>query len=261
MVPLVADRAKPERYDQLGGRSHLNTSWLLPFVVFSVVPATAWLSVKQVSHIRARWLRNSAKSLAYFLAIPSTLLLVLSLPAGSIDVSDLWRFLAFALLPCIPLLGIRSSFSIKTSWIRILLRTVSSILIIPAALVFLLLCLVQSSCVTRSSPIYSPDGNHLALVEFTGGGALGDDYGSVYLRRSWVPIRETVYEGLGSWDPKHQRVGSPEVHWLDSSRLLVRYWDDRTLGDGRGAPAVCHGVVGEIQIVCVNEDRPSLPRK
>ncbi len=261
LAPFVAIRAKPASYDQLGGQAHLNTSSIWPFVVFAVIPATTWLVAKQVSQIHAGWRRNSATISAYFFAIASTLLLVLSLPTGSIDVTDLWRFLLFALLPSVPLLAIIHSSAIKVGWMRILLRTVSSLLIIPAALFFLGLCLVQSACVKRSSPIYSPDGKHLALVEFIGQGALGDDYGNVYLRRSWLPIRKTVYEGLGSWDSKHQRVGAPEVHWLDNSRLLVRYWDDRTRGGGRGTPAVCNGVVGVIKILCVNEALPSLPQK
>jgi len=261
LVPFIAIRVSRASYDHLGGQAHLNTSSIWPFVTFAVVPVTTWLVAKQVSHIHAGWLRNSATTSAYFFAISSTLLLVLSLPTGSIDVTDLWSFLLFALLPSIPLLAITHSSSIKVGWIRTLLRTVSSLLIIPAALLFLMLCLAQSACVRRNSPIYSPDGKHLALVQFVGQGALGDDYGSVYVRRSWLPIRATVYEGLGAWDSKHHQVGGPEVRWLDSSHLMIRYWDDRAIGDGRGAPAICKGEVGLIKIVCVNENPPGLPRK
>ena len=54
-------------------------------------------------------------------------------------------------------------------------------------------------------------------------GALGDDYATVRVPRSWVPWASVAYKGVGSWDFKNNKPGDPEVHWLDSVHLLIRY--------------------------------------
>jgi hypothetical protein len=54
-----------------------------------------WLALKLVSRARHGWFRNGAQVLGCFLAGASTLFLLLSLPAGSIDISALWLFLGF----------------------------------------------------------------------------------------------------------------------------------------------------------------------
>ena len=231
-----------------------------PFVIFAILPATTWLSLKRLARIERRWIRNIALASGYFLFLASALLLLLSLPTGSIDISDLWRFLGFSLLPSLPLVALWACRSIQTTWLRIAMSSVSAIVLIPACGVFLLLCLAEVGCVRRSPPVYSPDGMHVALQEFSLAGALGDDYGSVYVRRSWWPFADTAYSGLGYRDLPRGGPSSPQIQWLDSSRLLIRYYDGRTAGDGRGGPAVCKSRAGGITILCENEATTDLKK-
>jgi hypothetical protein len=177
---------------------------------------------------------------------------VLSLPTGSIDVSDAWRFFGFALPPFLVGLGLKLSSHMKTGWLRIFGKVAMSVLLIPTCLVFLFLCLTESGCNKRVPQIYSPDRKHIGLLQFLFQGALGDDYAIVHVRRSWWPFAHRVYMGLGTWDFEHNRPDGPEVKWLDNSRLLVRYWDDRTSTDGRGGPAICEKTAGTVDIICEN---------
>ena len=183
--------------------------------------------------------------------VGSLTLLVLSFPTKSVDISDLWLFLGIALIPYLMLLGFRFSSHIKVVWIRWSVKTLASVLLFPAGALFLLMCLAQSACTRRASPIYSPDGKHIALLRFAMQGALGDDYGIVYVRRSWLPFADKVYSGLGYSD-LGLRPPMPEVRWLDNSRLLIRFWDDREKGDGRGGPPICKTSAGTVRVVCEN---------
>ena len=199
----------------------MSRAW--PFLKFALIPAIAWFGFKQGAHLQRPWLRRLSKALLLFLLAGSLTLLVLSLPTGSIDIADLWLFLGFALVPYLPVLGFRFSSYIKAVWIQRSVKTLTSILLFPAGLFFLFMCLGQSACTRRASPIYSPDGKHIALVEFAMQGALGADYGIVYMRRSWLPFAKKVYAGFGE-SRFDLRPPSPEVRWLDNSRLLIRFW-------------------------------------
>ena len=70
-------------------------------------------------------------------------------------------------------------------------------------------------CKVTSSLVLIP-----ALLKFIAQGALGDDSGTVDLRRSWRPFAENVYSGLGAWDFARRQPRSPEVRWLDNSTIL-----------------------------------------
>jgi hypothetical protein len=226
----------------------LKVSDIWSFLSFAVVPLLAWFAFRQARHMERNWLRPTARLAAGFVGLVSTLVLVGSLPRGSIDISDLWRYLFLGLLPFVALLILVLARYIKPHWIRVSIRTVASLVAIPAGLVLLLLCLAQSACVYHSSPIYSPDGNHVALVTVYGQGALGVDYASVSVRRAWIPIATEVYDGIGAW-PGSFSV-SPEVRWLDASHLLIRYSDPRH--DEAGGPHLCEDNFGSVQIVCEN---------
>jgi hypothetical protein len=193
------------------------------------------------------WLWLTSRLAAGFVGLVSALVLVGSLPGGSIDISDLWRYLFLGLLPFVALLALVLARDIKPHWIRISVRTVASLVAIPAGLVVLLLCIAQSGCVKRSSPIYSPDGNHVALVRVYQGGALSDDYARVSVRWAWTPIATEVYSGFGQWSSRFSI--SPEVRWLDASHLLIRYSEPRH--DEAGRPH-CEDNFGSVQIVCEN---------
>lgn len=60
----------------------------------------------------------------------------------------------------------------------------------------------------------------------------------------------TVYTGLGTWNFRSEEPLDPEVRWLDSVHLLIRYRDERTGKEGRGGPPKCIGRAGAVQILC-----------
>ncbi len=242
-------------YNCRTGNPALTLSQLQPFLFFALFPTMVWLLLKPISHIRNNWLRNCATRLATFLVLVSVLQFLLSISTGSVDISDLWGFIVVSFLVWLPFLGFKFSGDIMTRWTRITAKSASTILAIPACLLFLCLCLGEAGCTKRALPAYSPDGGHVALVQFRLQGALGDDYGSVYVRRTWLPIAQEVFSGVGSWDFKVRRSSSPEVRWLDSSRLLIRY------ADGNRKPAICGSAAAGIQVVCENTSATSVISK
>lgn len=216
-----------------------------PFLTFAILPGIGWLALPLIARLPAAKWQTVARPFALFIAIASTLLLVLRLPTGSIDISDLWQFLGWALLPSVLLLGLRLSRHIQTRWVRTVARAAGSLLLVPLGFFFLLLCLVQSGCVRHAAPLYSPDGQYIVVWQVVMAGALGDDYCNVAVRRNWWPIAERAYRGVGRWDERQQQVSYPEVRWLDRSRLLIRYRED-------SAHAMCKENVGAVQVICEN---------
>src|ERR1019366_4967457 len=206
---------------------------LLPFLKFGIIPATSWL-----------WIRFGPKPdcrvvgwALWFVAVISTLFLLLSIPTGSVDISDLWRFLAFAAVPALLIVAFRQSLRLQRKLFRIPALSASTIALFASGSVFVLLCLGESACTRRAAPIYSPNGGHLALVRTGLGGALDADYVSVAVRTAWMPVASNVYTG-----PEE-----PVVRLLDDYRPLVRYHTDSSKRDG---PTACRDSVGTIQVIC-----------
>jgi hypothetical protein len=81
--------------------------------------------------------------------------------------------------------------------------------------------------------MHSPDERHIAILPYALQ-ALGDDYANVGLRSRWIPWATNVYSGLGDWDFENNKPEYPGVRWIDSRRLLMRYYDDRTEKERRG---------------------------
>jgi len=227
---------------------------LWSFVLFAIIPAAIWFGVWHVNKIRRPWLRNLVKGLGWFFGASSSLLFVFALPTGSIDISDLWRFSLYFLLPVVPLslLALAMWGAIRVVWAKYLVGTVSTLALILGSLIFSVLCFAQAGCERRPPSLYSQDHLRLALTDFKGQGGLGDDFATVRVRKTWWPFAEIAFNGLGTWDRKQNKLTSPEVEWLDSSHLRIRYLDDRVPGDGRGGPGVCVGVAAGIQVLCEN---------
>lgn len=135
-------------------------------------------------------------------------------------------------------------------WLRISLRTIASVCFVLSIVLVLILTIVLVSCTRHAPPIYSPDGRHVAVLGYAMQGALGENYATVDIRPRWIPWAANVYSGLGNWDFKNDKPRDPEVRWLNNADLLIRYYDDRTLGGGRGGPAICIDRIGDIKIVC-----------
>jgi hypothetical protein len=169
----------------------------------------------------------------------------------SMDISEALSLAKFFL----PLLAswviFRFAKRIQVRWLRLSVRTFSSVFVTASAVLVLVVSVAWVGCTERASPIYSPDRRHLAVMTYALQGALGDDYANVDVRSRWIPWATNVYSGLGSWDFKRNTPGDPEVRWLDSAHLLIRYYDDRTGNEGRGGPpAKCLSRAGEVQVVC-----------
>lgn len=197
-------------------------------------------------HLRAFW-----PLLALSLAVATTLQLILCLPSGSVDVSDLWPFLGFIVVPVSLALGFRLLRGIRVFWLRIGGNIALSALLLLSSASFFSICFVEVACIRRATPVYSPDGKHIALLQFTLRTSR-DSYGHVYLRRSWSPFTDHVYEGLGDWDSVHNTPLMPKIHWIDNFHLVIRYWDNRLPYAGRGGPAHCKSESTGIYISCEN---------
>jgi hypothetical protein len=230
---------------------------LWSFVLFAIIPAAIWFGVSHVNKISRHWLRNVAKGAGWFFGASSSLLLVFALPTGSIDISDLWRFSLYFLLPIVPvcLLALAMWGVIRIAWAKYIVGTVSTVALILGATIFSVLCFAQAGCERRPPALYSQNRLRVALRDFKGQGGLGDDFATVRVRKTWWPVAETVFDGLGTWDRKQNRLTNPEVEWLDSSHLRIRYTDDRVAGDGRGSPGVCNAAVAGVQVLCENTAR------
>jgi hypothetical protein len=86
------------------GLQSLAAAKLLPFLKFGIIPATSWL-----------WIRFGPKPgrvanwALWFVAVTSTLFLLLSIPTGSVDISDPWLFLGFSAVPALLIIAVRQS--------------------------------------------------------------------------------------------------------------------------------------------------------
>jgi hypothetical protein len=161
------------------------------------------------------------------------------------DVSDIWWYLALAVFVAGLIFCVRKL--IKDRWVRDLVATIT--LIVTGTLVLLAFA-ITAACTKRAPLMYSPDQRHIALLNYAFQGALGDDYANVDVRSRWSLFPRNAYRGLGYWDFKNGKPLYPEVRWLDNTHLSIRFWDDRTGKEGRGAPATCVSRVGDIQVVC-----------
>jgi hypothetical protein len=169
------------------------------------------------------------------------------------DIDEIWRILKWIVLPGI-IAGtfLRLARQIRRRSMRIAIRISSSVALAFSATVLLFLLVAEVGCTKYARPNYSPDGKHVATIAYALQDALGADYATVLVRHSWYPFADHAYDGIGSWDFNHEKAASPEVRWLDDSRLLIRYFDDHTGTDGR---ATCRNQIGKIRILCENLSR------
>jgi len=168
------------------------------------------------------------------------------------DISDIWPFAILAAALAAVIFFARRF--IKPRGLRL---SIVSIYTILTALVVLIDLAIIEACTKRAPLILSPDHRHVALLSFAFQGALDDDYAVVAIRSRRSPFARNAFNGLGFWDFKNGKPEYPEVRWLDNSHLSIRYYDDRTGKEGRGAPATCFSQVGDIQVVCEHLRAPT----
>ena len=157
------------------------------------------------------------------------------------DISEIWRVLAFVIVPPVAIWGIyRACCRIKTPALRSAGRVISFLLAILSTLLACLLLFGEWACTARVPAKASPDGKHIALESWGLQGATGADLATVQVRSRWSPVAKLVYSGPGS----SVREVDPEVRWIDNTHLLIRYnkWD--------GYEHTCKTSVESIDIVC-----------
>ncbi len=202
------------------------------FLLFGLVTGAAWIGFLWSRRVGQVWLRRSVRLGTGVIAAAGTLALVARLPTGSIDISDLSAFLKLGVLAAVPITGFLAARWIPWAALRISVKGVSALLSLPVGFLVLFFCLSEKGCTERRPALYSPDGSHMALIEFQFQGALGDDYATVKVRHAWSPMATIAYSGLAYSSGVNELAKSPEVRWIDSSHLLVQYFD-RTGRDRR----------------------------
>ena len=163
------------------------------------------------------------------------------------EILSLAKFFLPAFVACaIYLVAMR----VRPRWLRFSIKSFASVLFGIGMLLVFVLVVVQAGCTMRPPPLYSLDRRHFAIISYVSQGALGGDYATVRVRRSLVPWASVAYNGPASWDFKNNKPGDPEVRWLDSVHLLIRYYDYRSGTGGEGQPAVCRSQIGAVKIIC-----------
>lgn len=166
------------------------------------------------------------------------------------DISDLLPLLIWPLVPIAPWVLVYFAKRFEQRWARIATRTIGSLAGILGVFAVTFLFTVEHSCVRHPGVLGSPDGKHVAILNFVLGGALSNDFANVNVRSSRSLRAVTVYHGLGGWDYKMNRPSSPDIRWVDAKRLLIRHTEPR-IGDGRdGGNVFCGGRVDGVEIVC-----------
>jgi hypothetical protein len=156
------------------------------------------------------------------------------------DISELWSWLALLLVPVGGWILFHFAKYIRRRWLRTSARAIASVFLALSFVILMLLVLVELGC-SEHSQIYSPDRRRVLVVSYTGQGALGADYASISIRPRWSPFAKRIFSGEAQWDFKLHKLASPELKWLDNSRLSIRYYGDAT----------CERRAENIEIICV----------
>jgi hypothetical protein len=173
----------------------------------------------------------------------------------NMDISEVVSLSRFLLLPAASWVVFRRAKRVGVWWLRLSLKTLSSIGLLVGSALALLVLTASILSAMRVAPLYSPDRRHIAVLTYALQGAFGDDYAMVGVRPYWRPWTTQVYSGLGNWNFEGGKPRDPEVRWLDSGHLLIRYSDERKGDEGRGGPALCVEQAGKVQIICQSASR------
>ena len=168
-----------------------------------------------------------------------------AIAAGPAELSDLWPYFKLGLVPFLAAIAFWYSFRFPSLWHQVPIAVTSSLVGLPTGFLLFLVLLMQGTCTRRHPPLYSPDGRHAALLHHSMLGAAGRDGASIRVRRTWSPISEVAYVGYTYISPKRPKEFTPQVRWLDSSRLLIQL-----INHPRDRKHYCATQVGEITILC-----------
>lgn len=140
------------------------------------------------------------------------------------DISELWRPLGVVIVLVSFVVASIFGKRFGRRWLRWLFRGAAISGATLTALVLLLIIVGEYSCTARAPVAYSPDGKRVAILTWGLQGATGLDWASVDVRRRYSPLAQNVYSGPGGSIPDAKIGGTdPQIHWIDSTHLLVRY--------------------------------------
>jgi hypothetical protein len=160
------------------------------------------------------------------------------------DISEVLSFSKFLLPVAVSWTIFRIAKRVRYRGLRISIKTIASAFLVCSVFLVLLVLMVSGGCSKRAPLMYSPDGRHVVIRTYIFQGALGYDYATVYLRSRWIPWAKIAYSGVGIWDFRTDKPSEPDVRWLDSTHLSIKYYDHQ------GGTATCVNRIEEVQIVC-----------
>lgn len=211
-----------------------------PYVTFATIPAAAWAVVRASDRMELSWRRTAIRGVAKFVRFISLLLLVITIPSGSIDIPDIWVLGLFSIVPALLFLATRKARLIQRGWVRVIAGGVSRVLFGLTTVLFVGLCGFETGWGETGKSIYSPDRSRLAFVRVN----LDARIETLSVRPSSRPIANPV------WGP-YIIKDKLEIKWLDNSRLLVRYFHN----PGRRG---CYPMtIGDVEVVCEFVPAPS----
>ncbi len=164
--------------------------------------------------------------------------------AGPAEFSDFWPYFERGTIPLAFATVCGYCYRIASPWLRVPIVFSTAIVALFAGVWLLALLLMQPLDVRRERPIYSPDGRHAAIVRFNVTDGLDPGSATVAVRRTWFPNATIAYGGWAYLAQPPSEV-SPQVSWLDSSRLLIQL-----INHPRDRKHYCATQVGEITILC-----------
>ncbi|MEP7366266.1 MAG: hypothetical protein ABI972_23660 [Acidobacteriota bacterium] len=160
------------------------------------------------------------------------------------DISEVWPFATLAALAVMGWIAFRAGRRLRSRWLRVPVRIAGSVSSVAGLCLLVFLSVLDLNCTVRTPAVPSPDGMHVALRSYAEQGALGADYASISLRRTWYPRADEVFFGAG-WVDRSGKNHDPAVRWLDSSHLEIRHID-AGVRENR-----CGQRVDGVEIVCV----------
>jgi hypothetical protein len=136
------------------------------------------------------------------------------------DISEIWSHLGFVLAPAAGIFLVILCGRLKKKWMRYTGLTLAVSLSLIAILALLADCYFTLESTARIPNIVSPDGKHVAIVNWTLMGAVGFDHVHISIRPSYWPFAKEVESGFAEQPPRN-----PAVRWLDNQHLLIVYYD------------------------------------
>jgi hypothetical protein len=134
---------------------------------------------------------------------------------------------------------------IRHRWLRVPIRVVSSIATVLTCMLLALFIFSMWACTYRAPSSPSPDAKHVAVLRWGLQGALGSDIATVLVRSRWSPFGEIAYRGPGFVGSATHPELDPQIHWVDSKHLMIRFHEYADYDQS------CVSHAKDIDVICV----------